>query len=186
MRTLVGLVLLAALAPLGALALLAGGCREPDQAAPEPSGQAQMAGLLDAARTAARAEAKGKVAWYTRANLFDYIDGQAEEFFDAGFVLLGHTEWKPSDAAGDGYVELDLYDMGSPAGVAKVMPPPPGDKTVELAPGVAAYRDGDLCEFGAGRYYVRIVARRDDGGLKALVDGLAKGVAAKATAPGAR
>lgn len=178
MRHLIGSVLL--------VAAVAAGCCGQDEAAPADAARAAMTTLHEAAGTAARAEARGPVTWYTRENLYDYIDGQAEEYFGAGFVLLGHTEWRPAGAAGDGYVELDLYDMGSPEGVAKVMPPPPGDKTVELAPGLAAYRDGDLCEFGAGRYYVRIVARRDDGGLKALVDGLATGVAVRATAPGAR
>ncbi|MBE3133505.1 MAG: hypothetical protein IMZ55_08525, partial [Acidobacteria bacterium] len=123
MRHLIGPVLLAA--------AVAAGCCGKDEAAPADAARAAMTALHEAAGAAARAEARGPVTWYTRENLYDYIDGQAEEYFGAGFVLLGHTEWKPSGTAGDAYVELDLYDMGSPDGVAKVMPPPPGDKTVE-------------------------------------------------------
>ncbi len=176
MRTLIGLVVLAALAPL------AGGCREPDQAAPEPAGEAEMAGLLDAARTAAKAEAKGKVVWYTRANLFDYIDGQAEEFFDAGFVLLAHGEYAPVGAPAEAYAEIDVYDMGSPGGALDIFGDLRSGKTAYMPIGNEAQDAGGALELRVGRYFVRITGRRDAKALQPAMESMARAMAGAAPA----
>jgi len=165
-----------------ALAWVAPGCDGPDEAAPaDGDPQAALAGLLRAAVAAAGAEPAGETTWYTPANLYDYIDGQAEEFLAAGFVLLGHREVRAPGAEGRPYVEIDIYDMAGPEGVRKVMTEPPPDKAAEIVPGVQAYRDAGMCEFGAGRYYVRLTARFDPAGQAALLDALARGIAEAAT-----
>jgi len=165
------------------LTCLAGGCKETDEAVPTGGDpQAAVADLIHSATDAAGAEPTRGTIYYTPANLYDYIDGQAEEFLAAGFVLLSHSEVRAKGAAGKAYVEIDIYDMASPEGVKKVMVAPPPDKAAEIAPGVQAYRDTGLCEFGVGRYYVRLTARFDTAGQKALVDALARGMAKAAAA----
>ncbi|MBL7140585.1 MAG: hypothetical protein ISS74_06715 [Planctomycetes bacterium] len=165
------------------LAWAVAGCGGSDEAGQADEGpQAAMLNILRTATASAGAEPTGQPTWYTPANLYDYIDGQAEEFLAAGFVLLGHSEVKAKGAAGRAYVEIDLYDMAGPTGVKKVMTEPPPDKTAEIAPGVQAYRDAGMCEFGAGRYYVRMTARFDTEGQKGLVEALARGVAEAALA----
>ncbi len=168
---------------MAALLILAGCDGGPEPARPADPAKARLEGILEAAK-ATGAVPYGEAPWYTRDNLYDYINGMAEEYLDAGFVRLSHSEWKAAGAAGNAYVEIDLYDMASPKGVAAVMTAPPADKSAEVAPGVTAYRDEGVCEFGAGRYYVRLTARPDAEGQKALLDALARAVAEKASAPG--
>jgi len=172
MRHAIGLVLLSA--------IIGAGCNGSDNGTPADSPQAALTPILDAAK-ATGAAPYGEALWYTRDSLYDYINGMAEEYLDAGFVGLAHSEWKAAGATGNAYVEIDLYDMGSAKGVAAVMTAPPPDKTAEIAPGVTAYRDEGICEFGAGRYYVRLTARPDAEGQKALLDALARAVAEKAS-----
>jgi len=180
-----------ALAVIGIAAIvlgsLAAGCRsseESEEAAPPAGGgpRAEIRSLLAAAAADAAARPADEITWYAPDNLYDYIDGQAEEFLDAGFVVLAHAEYRPKEAAGKAYVEVDLYHMGSAKGVTAVMEPPPTDSRARLAPGVQAYRTDGLCEFGAGPYYVRITARLDPDGLTDLVDGLARALATGITA----
>ena len=166
-----------------AAALIVCGCNGSEDAAPADGPRAEMMKILEAVNATGAAR-QGDVLWYTPEDLYDYINGMAEAYLDAGFVRLSHSEWKAAGAAGNAYVEIDLYDMASPKGVAAVMTAPPQDKTAEVAPGVTAYRDEGLCEFGAGRYYVRLTARPDAEGQKALLDALARAVAEKASASG--
>jgi hypothetical protein len=168
---------------LGSAALILCGCNGSEDAAPADGPRAEMMKILEAVNATGAAR-QGDVLWYTPEDLYDYINGMAEEYLDAGFVRLSHSEWKAAGAAGNAYVEIDLYDMASPKGVAAVMTAPPQDKTAEVAPGVKAYRDEGVCEFGAGRYYVRLTARPDAEGQKALLDALARAVAEKASASG--
>jgi len=165
------------------LACLAAGCQWTDEGGPGGSDpQAAMTDILRSATDAAGAEPTGEITWYTPANLYDYIDGQAEEFLASGFVLLGHSEVKAKGAEGKAYIEIDIYDMADPEGVKKVMVAPPPDKAAEVAPGVQAYRDTGMCEFGAGRHYVRLTARIDTEGQEVLLDALARGIAEAAKA----
>jgi len=162
--------------------LLPAGCAPSEEPASEAPGsevprgpKEKMRLLLHAA--AADARPVGEVTWYTPENLYDYIDGQAEEFLDAGFVALAHAEYRAKAATGDAYVEVDLYRMASAEAAGAVMQPPPPDDALELAPGVQAYRAETLCEFAAGPYYVRITPRLDAAGQADLVDALARAIA---------
>jgi len=172
-----------AIGPVLLSTIIAAGCADSEDAAPANDPKAALMQMLEAAK-ATGATPYGEVLWYTRDNLYDYIDGMAEEYLGAGFVCLAHSEWQAAGAAGSAYVEIDVYDMGSAKGVAAVMTAPPPDKTAEVAPGVTAYRDEGICEFGAGRYYVRLAARPGPEGQTALLDALARTVAERASAAG--
>ena len=171
------LVLLALGIPVVALACLCAGCGSSEEPASGDGPRAEMRRLLQTAADAANARPAGKVTWYTPDNLYDYIDGQAEEFLDAGFIGLAHGEYKAKGATGEAYVEVDLYRMTSAKATKAVMEPPPPDGRMELAPGVQAYRAETLCEFAAGPYYVRITARLDAEGQADMVDALARSIA---------
>jgi len=171
------LVLLAFGTPVVALACLSAGCGSSEEPASGDGPRAEMRRLLQTAADAANARPAGDVTWYTPDNLYDYIDGQAEEFLDAGFIGLAHGEYKAKGATGEAYVEVDLYRMTSAKATKAVMEPPPPDGRMELAPGVQAYRAETLCEFAAGPYYVRITARLDAEGQADMVDALARSLA---------
>ena len=171
------LVLLAFGMPAIALVCLSTGCGSSEEPASGDGPRAEMRRLLQTAADAANARPAGDVTWYTPDNLYDYIDGQAEEFLDAGFIGLAHGEYKAKGATGEAYVEVDLYRMTSAKATKAVMEPPPPDGRMELAPGVQAYRAETLCEFAAGPYYVRITARLDAEGQADMVDALARSLA---------
>ena len=175
------------------LGAFAAGCGPSEEPSPAESGpRAEMRRLLEQAARTAGARPTGDLTWFDAETLYDYIDGQAEEFKEAGFLVLAHGEYRPAAPGGGAteppaegaYVEVDLYRMTSPEAVAKVMVEPPADARAELAPGVTAYRQEGMREFGAGPYYVRVTARLDPKGLDGLVEALARAVAqAAAEAP---
>jgi len=167
-----------------ALVLASAGCKQ--SASPDPrieQSQAAMTAILSTAQDATDAERLTEVAWYDAENLYKTIDGMAPQFVDAGFVLLAHTEWRDKGSEGPGYVELDLYDMGSPQGSALVFDEPAAASTLLLPGGVKAYAGDAMIEFRAGRYYARLGARRDPAGQQTLLRNLAAAVAEAAAPP---
>jgi len=176
----------AALAAGIAAVVAAAGCTP--QAPPDArieAAEAKMIEILDAAQSAADAERLTEIAWYDAENLYKIIDGMAPEFVDAGFVLLAHTEWRDKGAEGPGYVELELYDMGSPQGSALVFDEPdPGSPGLPLPGGVKAYVGDAMIEFRTDRYYVKLTARRDPAGQQTLLRDFASAVAEAAAPPG--
>jgi len=174
----------AALAAGIAAVVAAAGCTPP--ASPDPrieAAEAEMIEILSAAQEATGAEGVTEIAWYDAENLHKVIDGMAPEFVDAGFVLLAHTEWRDKGAEGPGYVELDLYDMGSPQGSALVFDEPEAASTLLLPGGVKAYAGDAMIEFRTDRYYVKLTARRDPAGQQTLLRDLASAVAEAAAPP---
>jgi hypothetical protein len=167
------------------LTVAAAGCTPPTS--PDPrieAAEAKMTEILDAAQSATDAERLTEIAWYDAENLYKIIDGMAPQFVDAGFVLLVHSEWRDKESEGPGYVELDLYDMGSPDGAALVFDEPPEAEALPLPGGVKAYAGDALIEFRTDRYYVKLTARRDPAGQQTLLQDLASAVAEAAAPPG--
>jgi len=175
----------AALAAGIAAVVAAAGCTP--QAPPDArieAAEAKMIEILSAAQSATDAERLTEIVWYDAENLHEYINGMAPEFVDAGFVLLAHTEWRDKGSGGPDYVELDLYDMGSPQGSALVFDEPEAASALPLPGGVKAYAGDSLIEFRTGRYYAKLTARRDPAGQQMLLRDLASAVAdAAAQAP---
>ena len=177
MRTLLSVATLAA--------LVLGGCGESE--APTPAGDAERQAMVQILRAVEDAGhvPLGETAWFTSDNLFEYIDGMAPYFTDSGFERLAHSEWRAADAEGDAYVELDLYDMGSAEGALDILCDSRTDNTAYLDVGDEAHDTGIGIEMRAGRYYAKIVPRRDVQRQKAFVRSLAETVA-RAVPPAGR
>ena len=166
---------------IGAIVALAG-CGTGEQgAAPDEAAQAAIVEILDAAQT--QADRVAEIVWYTPETLHKYINGMAPRFVDAGFVILAHTEWRDKREEGPGYVELDLYDMGTPAGPMAVFEAPGPGEAVALPGGVSAYADAGTIEFIAGHYYVSLAPRRDVTSQERLLRALAEAVAEALSPP---
>jgi len=169
---------------IATLATLAG-CGGGDQdASPDEAARAAIVEILDAVEAGTGADRPTDTAWFTPETLHEYINGMAPRFVDAGFVLLAHSEWRDRESEGPGYVELDLYDMGSPDGAARVFDEPTEAEALALPGGVKAYAGDALIEFRADRYYVILTARRHPAGRRTLLRNLASAVAEAAAAPG--
>ncbi|HUW99970.1 MAG: DUF6599 family protein [Phycisphaerae bacterium] len=173
MRTTVAL-LIGALAALAALA----GCGTGEQGAvPDEAAQAAIVEILQAAQAQTQADRVAEIVWYTPETLHEYINGMAPRFVEAGFVILAHTEWRDREDEGPGYVELDLYDMGTAGGAAAVFDEPDAANSLPLPGGVKAYAGDAMIEFRTGRYYVKLTSRRDPEAQEPLLKELAEAVA---------
>jgi hypothetical protein len=173
LRAAVGLGLLAA--------ILVGGC----SSTPENETYAQMVRVLNevGAKTSASAERIGDIRWYDADDLHEYLDGAAETYLDAGFMRLAQGEWRAAGAKGPGYVELDLYDMGSPAGALDALADDRSPRADYLNMGDEALRTDAGLELRVGRYFVRLTARKEIGQQQDLVRVLAAAVT-QAVPPG--
>jgi hypothetical protein len=165
-----------------ALATLLAGCADTgaDKQAQTEKAREALVWIVQEAASAAKAKPIGETAWYSPETLHEYMDGAAPAYVEAGFVLLAHSEWKAPDRQDDAYVELDVYDMGSAEGAAKVFEGPPEDSTLELTPDTKAYLSETGVEFRVGRFYVKVTARRDAAGQRPFVEELARAVVAAA------
>jgi len=174
MRNLIGLTL--------AAAVVAAGCGPSDSSGGDAQ-RVQVAKMIDAVPSATSAQRMGDVVWYVPDSLYEYIDGDAVRFTDAGFARLAHSEWRSASAQGDAYVELDIYDQGSPQGALDIMADGRTPDTAYLDIGSEAHQIDDGMELRVGQYYVKLIARRDIGGQRDLVKAIA-GAVAKAPPPG--
>jgi len=161
---------------LGALAaLIVAGCTSSEPAS-DKAGRADMVKILDAVQAAVQAKRMDDLAWYDSENLYEYIDGDAARFTDTGFARLVHSEWQAPGAKGNAYVELDLYDMATPLGAIDILCDSRIPETVYLPYGNEAQQGDQGIELRVGRYYVRLVARKDIEGQKEFLKALAAAV----------
>jgi hypothetical protein len=159
-------------------AACAGGCGSGDSSS--GGGRAEVVKIIDAVAAAVPAKCDDGITWYEADNLFEYIDGDAPRFYDAGFARLAHTEWRPSGASDKAYVEMDIYDMAKALGALEIMADARADSTKYAPVGGEAHEADELWEVRIGQYYIKLTPRHDAD--KALVRALAEAVAKAAPA----
>lgn len=161
--------------------LIASGC-----SSGEPTGSAAprvaMTKILDAVAAAVPGKCTDEATWYEAENLYEYIDGAAGTYVDAGFVLLSHSEWRASGGKEGAYVELDIYDMGTPLGALDTLADNRTPQTQYLDIGNEAQVSDAGIDMRVGRYYAKFVARRDIEGQKEFVKAMATALAKAAPA----
>jgi hypothetical protein len=167
---------------MAALAVLfAGGCSSGDSSA-TAAPRAAVTKILDAVAAGVPGKRVDEVMWYEPETLYEYIDGAAPTYTDAGFVLLSHSEWRASGGKEGAYVELDIYDMGSPLGALDVLVDGRAPQTRYLDIGNEAQASDEGIDLRVGRYYAKLVARRDVEGQKEFVKAIAAALAKAAPA----
>ena len=95
--------------------------------------------------------------FYSADNLFEYIDGKADEFIAYDFHRLVSAQYGP-EGSEDGTVTIDIYDMGADAnafGIYSYQRYPEADY-VEIG-GQGFFTEASL-EFWKGRYFVKMLA----------------------------
>jgi hypothetical protein len=101
-------------------------------------------------------------------NLWEYIDGDAEKYLQAGFESVRNASYQ---YAGKIEAAADVYTMKTPEAAAKVLDAESdvGSQPAALGDGGKVYRASVV--FRKGRHLVRLVAYQDDPeGQKALVE----------------
>jgi hypothetical protein len=94
---------------------------------------------------------------FDTATLSDKINGKAELYLSAGFIRL-HSQRFTSEAAGDVWMEVFVYDMQSAQNAFSVFSAQRREDARTLDLGNYAYQTQNAIFFAHGPYYVEIVA----------------------------
>jgi hypothetical protein len=108
--------------------------------------------------------------------LWQYIDGDAEQYISAGVVSTSTSDYKYK---GELEVTVDVYTMGNAAGARKILETGQSTdaKVVQLGDAGVAYAQSVI--FRKGPYLVRIVAYESTPDAQQALLALAHGVEAK-------
>ena len=112
---------------------------------------------------------------FAAKDLWQYIDGDAEQYISAGVVSTSTSDYKYQDQL---EATVDVHTMGDAAGARKILETGTSDaKTVQLGDAGVAYAQSVI--FRKGPYLVRIVAYESTPGTPQALLALAHGVEAK-------
>jgi hypothetical protein len=120
---------------------------------------------------------------YTPANLYEYIDGNADLFLSYGFADLSVGDYTP--VKGEGWISVDVYNMGTPLQAFGIFG---AEKPVDVEPaavGAQGYASEGLIAFWKGPYYVKVslVEGEDKDAAKRLAEVAADRISAEPTMP---
>ncbi len=115
---------------------------------------------------------------YFPENLFEYIDGAAESYLAYDFKELAVAEYARTGSGAT--VTVEIYDMAGRNNAFGIFA---AERYPENAPvdiGVAGYVEGEVLNFVANRYYVKLLAFDAGEGVKDVLTSFATAVAASA------
>ena len=105
--------------------------------------------------------------------LYEKIDGRAELYLGAGFVSLATQRFTPDNAA-DKWVELFVYDMGTPANAFSVfsMQRREDARPVDIVP--SAYATENALFLSVGKFYLELIGTDGSEALQHTMEVLAR------------
>jgi hypothetical protein len=115
--------------------------------------------------------------------LYEYIDGAAESYIGYDFKELAVAEFVPSGTTAS--LTLEIYDMGSGLNAFGIYSAErfPDNKTVDI--GTHGYIEGEVLNFIAGTDYVKLLCFNGGDATAAILETVARRVAAAAGTKGA-
>ena len=120
-------------------------------------------------------EKTGDTRVFAAKDLWQYIDGDAEQYISAGVISTSTSDYKYQ---GQLEAVVDVHTMGSAEGARKILETGTSDaKAVSLGDAGVAYEQSVI--FRKGPYLVRIVAYESTPGTPQALMALAHGVEAK-------
>ena len=113
---------------------------------------------------------------FAAKDLWQYIDGDSEQYLQAGVVSTSTSDYKYQ-----GHLEavVDVYTMGDSAGAQKILDSNAGNDAQKVQLGDAGVAYAQSVVFRKGSYLVRIVAYEGGAGTQDALMALAHGVEAK-------
>lgn len=106
-------------------------------------------------------------------DLWRYIDGDAEQYIQAGVISTATSDYKDQDQL---QAVIDVYTMRDSAGARKILEASQTSPTESVQLGDAGIAYGESVMFRKGPYLVRIVAYDDMPGAQQALIALARGV----------
>ena len=121
-------------------------------------------------------EKTGETRVYAAKDLWQYIDGDAEKYLQAGVVSTSTSDYKYQ---GQLEATVDIYTMGDSGGARKILETGQTSdaKSVQLGDAAVAYAQS--VTFRKGSYLVRIVGYENTPGAQDALIALARGIEAK-------
>jgi hypothetical protein len=135
--------------------------------------RARLAALLPDAKAFA-GKPSGAAAYYS-ADLYQYIDGGAEDYQRRGFVALIHREYRTASAE----ITVDIYDMGRAANALAMSQVERSPECRPVAIGAGGYAAERMLNFTQGAYFVKLKAFSETGGTAAALEKAARSIARK-------
>jgi hypothetical protein len=102
-------------------------------------------------------EQKGPLLIYNRKNIFEYMNGEAENYLPNGFIFLYVGKFLVQGR--DAEMLMEVYDMGSSKGAGSlfsIYARPPGEALAGI--GKDAWKSKSRCVFHRDSYFIRITA----------------------------
>ncbi|MBM3235044.1 hypothetical protein FJZ31_01970 [Candidatus Poribacteria bacterium] len=114
--------------------------------------------------------------FFTEENLYEHIDGAAESFFAYQFQLCGAATYEP-EQGGEDFISVDIYDMNTPLNAYGMYRSElyPEAKFVDI--GAEGYADSSSINFWKDKYYVKLLATREDESFLAANTAIAQAIA---------
>jgi len=121
-------------------------------------------------------EKAGDTRVFAAKDLWQYIDGDSEQYLQAGVVSTSTSDYKYQ---GQLEAVVDVYTMGDSAGARKILEAGQtrGPQNVRIGDAAIVYEQS--VTFRKGSYLVRIVAYESNPGTQQALIALAHGVEAK-------
>lgn len=118
----------------------------------------------------------GETRTFTADNLYEYIDGAADKFTQAGLEQAQTTDYRFQNTV---EATADIYTMKTPEAARRIF-------EEESSPGSQALQLGDRAElskgillFTHGRFYVKVVAFENSPGIAGGLETLGRAIEAK-------
>lgn len=147
-----------------AVLMIAAGCRKATIDPFPASGAVAGWQKTDATRT------------FAAKDLWQYIDGEAEQYIKAGVVSASTADYKYQNNL---EAVVDVYTMGSATGAAKLFEAGPSKNATAVPLGDAGIEFEQSVSFRKGPYLVHIVAYESAPGTQQALMALARGIDAK-------
>jgi hypothetical protein len=113
---------------------------------------------------------------FAAKDLWRYIDGDAEQYIQAGVVSTSTSDYKYQNQL---EAVVDVYTMSDPSGARKILESGESKGAMNVQVGDAGLAYQQSVTFRKGPYLVRIVAYEDTPGAQQALIALAHGVEAK-------
>lgn len=149
---------------LGVALLLGGGCKR-------QSGTARSS--FPASNQVAGWTTTGELRTFEAADLWKYVDGDAERYLKAGVQRVSTADYKFQDKVD---ATVDIYTMGNAEGAEKIFQSEPAVDVKPIQLGDAARLSNQSLVFRKGACLVRIVAFEESAEMQQAILQLGRGI----------
>lgn len=121
----------------------------------------------------------GNTRFYTKDNLYEYVNGHAEYFISAGFAGLAVGEYRlPKTPGTEPDLVIDIYDMDRSIQAFGVLSDESGGSLTDIR-GLRGFKSPSGLSFTRGPYYVKLSAYNDNAPLEAVAVRIAEATGEK-------